>query len=249
LRHLQFCCLQESRLPGRDFDRVTYQMHALIIEDDCATANVLAQSLNEAGFGVDVAHDGKSGLLAAETGNHEVILLDIMVPRLDGWRILESLRRTKTTPVLVLTGRGAVEDKVRGLKAGADDYVVKPFALAELLARVHSLVRRVTNAASTTLGVADLQLDTVERCATRGGKRIRLTGKEFALLHLFMRRCGEPLSRAMIAREVWGIDFETDTNVVEVAVRRLRVKIDDGFEEKLIHTLTGVGYVMEQRAG
>jgi two-component system, OmpR family, copper resistance phosphate regulon response regulator CusR len=224
-------------------------MLALIIEDDRATANVLAQGLNEAGFRVDVAHDGKNGLMAAEKGNHDVILLDINVPRIDGWRILESLRRTKTTPVLVLTGQGTVEEKVRGLRAGADDYVVKPFALVELLARVHSLVRRSTATASTGLRVADLELDTVERCATRNGKRIRLTAKEFALLHLFMRRCGEPLSRAMIAREVWGIDFDTDTNVVEVAVRRLRVKVDDGFDAKLIHTLTGVGYVMEQRAG
>jgi two-component system copper resistance phosphate regulon response regulator CusR len=224
-------------------------MHALIIEDDLSTAKVLAQGLHEAGFGVDVSHDGRTGLRAAQIGDHEIIVLDINVPRLDGWRILESLRRTKSTPVLVLTGRGAVEDRVRGLKAGADDYVVKPFELPELLARVHSLVRRVTWGTSARLRIADLELDTMQRCATRAGERIRLTAKEFALLHLFMRRCGEALSRAMIAREVWGIDFDTDTNVVEVAVRRLRVKIDDGFQDKLIHTITGVGYVMGKRSG
>lgn len=222
-------------------------MHALIIEDDRTTAAILAQGLNEAGFGVDVEHDGTAGLHAAQTGDHQVILLDIMVPRLDGWHILKSLRRTKTTPVIVLTGRGAVEDRIRGLQAGADDYVVKPFALPEVLARVDSIVRRSKAAPTHLLRVADLELDPIQRSATRGSERIRLTAKEFALLHLFMRRHGVTLSRAMIAREVWGIDFETDTNVVEVAVRRLRSKVDDAFQDKLVHTVTGVGYVMEAR--
>ncbi len=222
-------------------------MHALIIEDDRTTAAILAQGLNEAGFGVDIAHDGSAGLHEAQTGNHQVILLDIMMPRLDGWHILKSLRRTRTTPVIVLTGRGAVEDRIRGLQAGADDYVVKPFALPEVVARVHSIVRRSKAAPSHLLRVADLELDTVQRTATRGHERIRLTAKEFALLHLFMRRHGVTLSRAMIAREVWGIDFDTDTNVVEVAVRRLRSKIDDDYPNKLVHTVTGVGYVMESR--
>ncbi len=221
-------------------------MRALIIEDDHKTADVLAQGLSEAGFEVDVEYDGERGLLAAETGSHDIIVLDVMLPGLAGWQVLQALRRTKSTPVVFLTARDGVADRVRGLEGGADDYLIKPFELAELLARVRAVLRRGKSDNPVVLRLADLELDTVYRRATRAGKPVELTSKEFALLHLLMRRHGETLSRAMISLAVWGFDFDTETNVVEVAIRRLRAKIDDSFECKLIHTIRGVGYMIDE---
>jgi two-component system copper resistance phosphate regulon response regulator CusR len=224
-------------------------MRVLVIEDDRKTSAVLAQGLSEAAFEVEVEHDGKKGLAAAESGVHDLIVLDLMLPGMDGMQVLSALRRNRSTPVLLLSGRGALEDRVRGLQAGADDYLIKPFAFPELLARLHCILRRGKPPQPLLLTVADLELDTLERCARRGGRRIDFTGKEYALLNLFMRRSGETLSRATIALLVWSIDFDTGTNVVDVAVRRLRAKVDDPFERPLIHAVRGAGYVMEPRDG
>jgi len=223
-------------------------MRVLIVEDDRKTAAVLEQGFNESGFDVDLSHDGRNGLQAAQSGTHDIIVLDVMLPEMDGMQVLSSLRKTRATPVLMLTARDAVEDRICGLSAGADDYLSKPFAFPELMARVHCILRRGTAHRPHTLKVADLELDTIERCATRAGQRVDLTAREFALLNFFMRRSGRPLSRAMIASEVWGIDFDTETNVVEVSVRRLRAKVDDPFDVKLIRTVRGVGYVLEPHA-
>jgi two-component system copper resistance phosphate regulon response regulator CusR len=222
-------------------------MRVLVIEDDHKMSSLLAQGLREAGFDVAIANDGYGGLAEAISTNYDVIVLDIMLPGLDGWEVLRSLRRTIATPVIVLTARDSVDERVKGLQTGADDYLIKPFAFVELLARVHSILRRGKAAGPMVLKVADLELDILQRCAIRGGSRIELTAQEFALLNLLMQRRGEPLSRAMIAREVWGINFQTDTNIVEVAVRRLRSKMDDPNERRLIHTVRGVGYILEDR--
>jgi two-component system copper resistance phosphate regulon response regulator CusR len=225
-------------------------MHILVVEDDDKMAGLLSQGLQEAGFGVQIANDGVSALAAAMAANYDAIVLDVMLPKLDGWEVLRSLRRAKTTPVIMLTARDSVAERVKGLQAGADDYLIKPFAFVELLARVQSLLRRGSAANAmlpTVFKVADLELDIVQRHATRSGARIELTAQEFCLLSLFMKHVGTPLSRAMIAREVWGIHFQTDTNIVEVAVRRLRSKMDNLNERRLIHTLRGIGYILEDR--
>jgi two-component system, OmpR family, copper resistance phosphate regulon response regulator CusR len=222
-------------------------MKILIIEDEPKTGDYLKQGLTEAGLLADLARDGIGGLHLAESGDYDLIILDVMLPGLDGWRVLERLRRAgQTLPVLFLTARDQVDDRVKGLELGADDYLVKPFAFVELLARVRTLLRRgKATIEPTLLKVADLELDLLSRRAVRAGRRIDLTAKEFALLELLLRRQGEVLPRTLIASQVWDMNFDSDTNVVEVAVRRLRAKVDDGFEPKLIQTVRGMGYRLE----
>ena len=224
-------------------------MKVLIIEDEAKTASFLVKGLTEAGFTVDAASRGDDGLHLARTGGYDLVVLDVMLPGLDGWGVIESFReRGGQTPVLFLTAKDAIEDRVRGLELGADDYLVKPFAFAELLARVRTVLRRPQARQPDTVKVADLELDVVRHRATRAGQRLDLTPKEFALLSLLARRTGEVMSRTLIAEQVWDVNFESDTNVVDVHVRRLRAKVDDPFEVKLIHTVRGVGYVLEERS-
>jgi two-component system copper resistance phosphate regulon response regulator CusR len=219
----------------------------LIVEDEPKTGDYLKQGLTEAGFVTDLARDGWEGLELAKSSPHDLLILDVMLPGLDGWQLLEGLRRAGVeTPVLFLTARDQVEDRVKGLELGADDYLVKPFAFAELLARVRTLLRRGRGGLeASVLKVADLELDLLRRRVSRAGGRIDLTAKEFALLELFMRRAGEVLPRSLIASQVWDMNFDSDTNVIDVAVRRLRAKVDEGFAVKLIHTVRGMGYVLE----
>ncbi len=225
-------------------------MKILIVEDEPKTGDYLKQGLSEAGFVTDLARDGWDGLELAKAGHYDLMILDVMLPGLNGWQVLEGVRRSGIEmPVLFLTARDRVEDRVKGLELGADDYLVKPFAFAELLARVRSLVRRGhTSLEATVLKAADLELDLLRRRATRAKQKIDLTAKEFALLELFLRRQGEVLPRSLIASQVWDMNFDSDTNVIDVAVRRLRVKIDEAFELKLIHTVRGMGYVLETGA-
>lgn len=222
-------------------------MKALIVEDEAKTGDYLRKGLSENGFIVDLASDGIDGLHLALTGEYDIIVLDVTLPGKDGWLVLQELRHSQETPVIFLTARDKVEDKVKGLELGADDYLVKPFAFSELLARIRTLLRRGKIQQPDVLHIADLELDPLRRRATRGQSRIDLTAKEFALLHLFLRRQGEVLSRTFIAEQVWDMNFDSDTNVVEVAMRRLRAKIDDSFDKKLLHTIRGMGYVMEER--
>ena len=222
-------------------------MKILIVEDEQKTGDYLKQGLSEAGFVADLARDGVDGLHLALTGDYDLAVLDVMLPRLDGWQVLRAIRQKgKQLPVLFLTARDQVEDRVKGLEFGADDYLVKPFAFSELLARVRALLRRGRTNEPELLQVADLELDLLRRRVTRAGKRIDLTAKEFALLELLLRRQGEVLPRSLIASQVWDMNFDSDTNVIEVAVRRLRAKIDDQFEPKLIRTVRGMGYVLEK---
>ena len=224
-------------------------MRLLIVEDEVKTGDYLRQGLQEAGFVVDLVRDGRDGLHEALVGEYDLAILDVMLPGLDGWAVLRAIRAAgKSWPVLFLTARDQVDDRVRGLELGADDYLVKPFAFAELLARVRTLLRRGSSKASDqngTLRVADLELDLLKRRAVRAGQRIDLTAKEFSLLELLLRRRGEVLPRSLIASQVWDMNFDSDTNVVEVAVRRLRAKIDDDFTPKLIRTVRGMGYVLD----
>lgn len=223
-------------------------MKLLVIEDEVRAADYLKQGLSENGYSVDVAHNGTDGLHAAANGDHDLVILDIMLPGIDGFAVLSALRTSKSTPVLLLTARGQTNEKVRGFELGADDYLVKPFQFPELLARVRALLRRGNvQARDTLLKIADLEVDPIRHRAIRSGKRVDLTAKEFALLTLLLQRAGEVLSRTQIASLVWDINFDSDTNVVEVAIRRLRAKVDDDFAEKLIHTVRGVGYVLEHR--
>lgn len=223
-------------------------MKILIVEDEPKTGEYLRQGLNEAGFVADLAANGSDGLHLALHGEYDLVILDVMLPELDGWQVLVSLRRRGLEmPVLFLTARDQVEDRVKGLELGADDYLVKPFSFAELLARVRTILRRGRGGGldSNVLRVADLELDLLRRRVTRGGRRIDLTAKEFGLLELLMRRQGEVLPRSLIASQVWDMNFDSDTNVIEVAMRRLRIKIDDGQAVKLIQTVRGMGYVLE----
>jgi len=222
-------------------------MKILIVEDEVKISDYLRQGLSEAGFLVDLARNGLDGHHLAMTGDYDLLILDVMLPDVDGWRILQSLREaSRQVPVLFLTARDSVEDRVKGLELGADDYLVKPFAFPELLARVRTLLRRgVVPATDTTLRVADLELDLMRRRVTRSGERIALTAKEFALLELLIRHRDEVLPRSLIASQVWDMNFDSDTNVIDVAIRRLRGKIDDRFAHKLIHTVRGMGYMLD----
>ena len=225
-------------------------MKLLVVEDERRAAEYLRQGLTESGFTVEVALSGSDGLHATLTGDHDLVILDVMLPGVDGFAVLSALRTAKQIPVLMLTARGQVNDKVRGFELGADDYLVKPFQFPELLARVRALLKR-GKAAPTDLvqRIADLEVDPIGHRAVRAGQRIELTAKEFALLALLVRRTGEVLSRTEIASQVWDIHFDSETNVVDVAIRRLRVKVDNPFDAPLIHTVRGVGYVLEPRAG
>ena len=225
-------------------------MKILVVEDELKTGDYLRQGLMEAGFIVDLLRNGEDGLYAALSEAYDLAILDVMLPGMDGWSVLKGIRNSgRELPVLFLTARDEVDDRVRGLELGADDYLVKPFAFAELLARVRTLLRRgAKGKEAETLRAADLDLDLMRRRVTRAGKRIDLTAKEFALLELLLRRQGEVLPRSLIASQVWDMNFDSDTNVIEVAVKRLRAKVDDGFEPKLIRTVRGMGYVLEAPA-
>ena len=222
-------------------------MRILVVEDEPKTGEYLRQGLTEAGFVVDLVRNGEDGLHAALGETYDLVILDVMLPGMDGWSVLKGIRNSgQELPVLFLTARDEIDDRVRGLELGADDYLVKPFAFAELLARVRTLLRRgAKGKEAETLRAADLDLDLIRRRVTRAGKRIDLTAKEFALLELLLRRQGEVLPRSLIASQVWDMNFDSDTNVIEVAVKRLRAKMDDGFEPKLIRTVRGMGYVLE----
>ncbi len=221
-------------------------MRILVVEDEPKVAGFIKKGLEEEGYAVDWAADGQEGLLLGQDGVHDLIILDINLPRLDGLRVLQELRQAKVkVPVLLLTVRATIEDKVLGLDTGADDYLTKPFSFQELLARVRALLRRRTEAEPTLLQVADLTLDPARRLVRRGHAKIELSTKEFALLDYFMRHPGRVLTRTMIAEHVWDYDFDTMTNVIDVYVNYLRKKIDADREPKLIHTVRGVGYVMQ----
>ncbi len=222
-------------------------MKLLVVEDENKTADYVRQGLMEAGFMVDLARNGLDGHHMAMHESYDLILLDVMLPDVDGWRIVKSLRDAgKQMPVLFLTARGGVDDRVKGLELGADDYLIKPFAFSELLARVRTLLRRgSTPSQPERIEVADLILDLPRRKASRMGQKVVLTNKEFALLELLARRQGEVLPRSLIASQIWDMNFDSDSNVIDVAIRRLRAKIDDPFEPKLIHTVRGMGYTLD----
>jgi two-component system, OmpR family, copper resistance phosphate regulon response regulator CusR len=231
-------------------------MRLLVVEDEAKLAQYLHKGLSENGHVVDVAHDGIEGRRLVTGGDYDLILLDLMLPGVDGFGVLSALRAAgRGTPVLMLTARDKVEDRVRGLEQGADDYLVKPFAFSELLARVGALLRRgaagsaqMATQTTTQLSLADLELDLVARKAQRAHQRLDLTAKEFNLLALLLRRRGQILSRTVLAEQVWDMNFDSDTNIVDVAVRRLRAKLDEPFPAKLLHTVRGMGYVLEERA-
>ena len=223
-------------------------MKILVIEDEKKSALYLDKGLRESGYVVDVAENGETGLQLAKTADFDLIVLDVMLPGRDGWSVMAELRKAgKQTPVLFLTARDTVEDRVKGLELGADDYLVKPFAFSELLARVRSVLRSGPQRQPELVKVGDLEIDLFKQRAIRAGKKLDLTPKEFSLLSLLARRTGEVLSRTLIAEQVWDMNFDSDTNVVDVHVRRLRSKLDDPYERKLIHTVRGVGYVLNEQ--
>ncbi len=223
-------------------------MRVLLVEDEAKLAEYVRKGLSENGFVVDVAKDGIDGKHLALHGEYDLVVLDVMLPGIDGFGVLKALRESRNTPVLMLTARDGVEDRVKGLQDGADDYLVKPFAFSELLARLQALGRRSVRASTDEVNVlklGPLELDLAKRKATRDGKRLDLTSKEFILLTLFLRRQGQVLSRTVLAEQVWDMNFDGDTNAVEVAIRRLRAKLDDPFEPKLLRTVRGMGYVLD----
>jgi len=223
-------------------------MPILVIEDEPKIGDYLQRGLTESGFAVRLARNGRDGLAMATDGEIELIVLDVMLPRMDGWQVLEALRgrpETEQIPVLFLTARDDVQDRVRGLELGADDYLVKPFAFVELVARIRTLLRRGPPREEDLIRVGDMEIDVIRRRVRRGGNEIVLTAQEFGLLHLLARRQGQVLSRSIIASHVWDMNFDSDTNVIDAAVRRLRRKVDDPFGQKLIHTRRGMGYVCE----
>lgn len=223
-------------------------MRVLLVEDEAKLAEYVKRGLSENGFVVDVAKDGIDGKHLALHGEYDLVVLDVMLPGIDGFGVLKALRESRNTPVLMLTARDSVEDRVKGLQDGADDYLVKPFAFSELLARLQALGRRSIRASADEVNVlklGPLELDLAKRKATRDGKRLDLTSKEFILLTLFLRRQSQVLSRTVLAEQVWDMNFDGDTNAVEVAIRRLRAKLDDPFEHKMLRTVRGMGYVLE----
>jgi len=223
-------------------------MRILIIEDEPKMAAYLRKGLVEASFTVDTADNGVDGLFLALHEEFDLIVLDVMLPGIDGFELLRRLRKEKQTPVLLLTARDTVADKVEGLELGADDYLSKPFAYAEFLARIRSLLRRAPRAVKDVLRIADMEVDFIKRRVKRGDLRIDLTAQEFSLLQLLAERQGEVLTRTFITSQIWDMNFDSDTNVVDAAVKRLRAKIDNSFETKLLHTVRGMGYVLEDRS-
>ena len=223
-------------------------MRLLIVEDEPKTGDYLQKGLSENGFVVDVARNGIDGQHLALNGDYDLVVLDVGLPGLDGWGVLEAIRSKKQIPVMYLTARDRVDDRVKGLELGADDYLIKPFAFSELLARIRGLLRRGKSRDPDQIRVGDLEVDLLRHKVLRGGARVDLTAKEFALLALLARREGEVLSRTLIAEQVWDMNFDSETNVVDVAVRRLRAKIDDPYAVKLVHTIRGIGYVLEERS-
>lgn len=223
-------------------------MKILIVEDEQKTAAFLKKGLNENGFVVDCATDGQEGFFLALTEHYDLIILDVMLPKLDGYGVITGIRQKHPhIPILFLTARDALQDKLKGLELGADDYLVKPFAFAELLARIKTILRRGKMRESEILQIADLQIDPLSYRATRAGQRLELTQKEFALLLLLARHEAEVLSRTLIAEQVWDMNFDSDLNTIDAAIRRLRLKLDEPFDIKLIHSVRGVGYVLEKR--
>ena len=226
-------------------------MKILVVEDEVKAAAYLRKGLTEEGYQVEVAYSGVDGLHMASVNEYDLVILDWMLPGIDGMAVLSALRHTRSVPVLMLSARGQIEERVRGLQGGADDYLVKPFAFSELVARIQVLLRRASGSRgdgeTLLLRVADLEVDTLRRRATRAGQRLELTPKEFSLLILLLRRNGHVLSRTEIAAQVWDMNFDSETNVVEVAIRRLRAKLDQPFERPLLHTVRGMGYVIEER--
>lgn len=219
----------------------------LVVEDEAKAGEYLRKGLSESGFVVDWARTGVDGLHMAQSAHYDIVILDVMLPEMDGWQVIQELRATQETPVLFLTAKDEVEDRIKGLELGADDYLVKPFAFAELVVRIRTLLRRGPIREAEQIRIADMQIDVVRRRVVRGNDRIDLTAKEFALLYLLAKRKGEVLSRSLIASQVWDMNFDSDSNVVDVAIRRLRVKVDDPYSHKLIHTIRGMGYVLEER--
>ena len=225
-------------------------MRILVVEDEEKTSTYIYRGLTEVGYTVDTALTGTDGLHLALEFDYDVIVLDVMLPGLDGYSVVEQLRRKKTTPVIMLSARGDVTDRVTGLRKGADDYLPKPFSFTELVARLQALTRRRSDAIeATTLHVEDLTIDLLARRAVRSGQRLELTAKEFSLLTLLARHQGEVLSKMMIAEQVWDMNFDSDLNVIEAAIKRLRLKIDAPYPKKLLHTVRGMGYVLEARRG
>ena len=238
----------KARDDGFDFYGILLtMMRILIIEDHPTTAEYLAQGLKEHYFIPDIAREGQEGLFLAMQHDYAVIILDVMLPKKNGWEVISAIRKVKQTPVLFLTARDSVDDRVRGLTLGADDYLVKPFAFSELVARIQSIIRRNQLIVDDKLQIADLEIDIKKHQAIREGQSLSLTPKEFQLLLLLAQRQGEPLTRTFIAEAVWDIHFDSDTNVIDVAIKRLREKVDKPFGKKLIHSIRGVGYVLEER--